>query len=221
MARRKEDDAKKHLQNVLNQKQIQYDTVLRSLPKKSLIAALLGIAVLLLFLVPWAEIYNTDIPGVEVGTNGFSFWVAAVTRNFTGTGAVYKDLAVPFYYYAQVWCERIALATLVAGIALIVAVVAQLLTLLKKAYGAAIVSALGFLVAAVGLGAAFWVASTMHNSDILPIYCSGNPGCSIHTYIYIPALVALVAGVNKMIILFPYRKARAELEKSRAEAAKA
>ena len=221
MAKRKEDDAKRHLQNVLNQKKLQHEAVMKSMPKYCLVGFILCLVGLALFLVPWAEIYNTDIPGVEVTTNGFSFLAAAVTGDYTSTEAIYKDLAVPFNYYAESWCYRMGLATLAAGIALLIGLLVQLVTVLKKAYVLNFLAAVAGLLSGVSLLVVFFVGTTMKNSDILPIYCSGNPACSIHTYAFVPAIALLLMGIINIPAFISYTKAEKDWKKSQAEAEKA
>ncbi|MBQ1492435.1 MAG: hypothetical protein IIZ39_10805, partial [Blautia sp.] len=168
-----------------------------------------------------AQIYNTDIPGVEVTTNGFSFLAAAVTGDYTSTGAIYKDLAVPFNYYAESWCFRMGLATLAAGITLLIALLAQLVTLLGKVYMLNLLSAVAGLLSGISLLVVFFIGTTMKNSDILPIYCSGNPACSIHTYAIVPAIALLLMGILNLPAFFSYTKAEKDWKASQAEVEKA
>ena len=221
MAKEKRNDAQRHLKNVLNQKRLQYDSVMRSLPRYTVAGLLLFLLALALFLVPWAEIYNTDIAGVEVTTHGFSFLAAAITRSFTSTAAIYKDLAVPFYYYAQSWCISIAWATLAAFLGLLVGLIAQVLTVTIKAYACSLICAIGGILGSIGLLIAFILGRSMSTSDILPIYCSGNPACSIHSYAFVPAIPLLIAGVLGLIAYVSYAKAAKDLEKAKQDVEKA
>lgn len=181
-------------------RQLRYEEARRKQEQKQLralrpfdIAALVAAAaVLLCFFFDFAQIYNTDA-GVEVHVSGFSFALAAATGGFSSTSSVYGDIAVPFYYYAQSYSivlGALALAAVAASLLALALPVVRLATGSRRWYAldaAAAALAAGLVVACFAVGVA------MNASDILPIYCSGNPACSIRSYAVIGALVAAAA----------------------------
>lgn len=167
---------------------------------------LLCVALLLMF-TAFAEVYNTDINGPEVKVSGFSFAVAGVTRDFSSASSVYGDMAVPFYYYAESYTVNLATAALVACIALIAAIVMQVLARVKGAQlniAAAAVSILAAVLFFVCLG----IANSMTGSDILPYYCSSNPACSIRSYAVFPAVLSLAAAGFNIFAFVKYLQAK-------------
>lgn len=155
------------------------------------IAALAAAAVLLLcFFFDWAQVYNSSA-GVEVRVSGFSFAIAALTGSFNSAAAVYGNLAVPFYYYAQSYSIALGVLSLAGALA---AVASVALPIVRLATGTRRLLWVDIALAAVAAGlliACFAVGLAMNGSNILSIYCSGNPACSIQSYAMIAAIVAV------------------------------
>ena len=193
-SREKRDEARRANMQLAKEKSFRA-SVTKLGPYPIIALCLLCVALLLMF-TAFAEVYNTDINGPEVKVSGFSFAVAGVTRDFSSVSSVYGDMAVPFYYYAESYTVNLATAALVACIALIAAIVMQILARVKGAQlniAAAAVSILAAVLFFVCLG----IANSMTGSDILPYYCSSNPACSIRSYAVFPAILALLtAGFN-------------------------
>ena len=171
-------------------KQLQLD--LHALRPLDIAAIAAGVALLLCFFFDWAQVYNTDY-GVEVHVSGFSFALAALTGGYSSTAAAYGDIAVPFYYYAESYCAALGALSLTAVIVSLLCIalpVVRLATGSRRLYAADIAlpaAALGLLVACFAVGIA------MNGSQILPVYCSGNPACSIRSDAAIGAIVAAAA----------------------------
>lgn len=171
-----------------------------------IIAIVVGAAALSFYFFTWAAVDNTAF-GIEVKVSGFSFAIATLTGKFSATGGVYGDVGVPFYYYAEsqtVWVGILAFVSLIALLVSIGFVVATLATKNQKlAYASAPIAILSAIAAIV----AFFVALSMNGSQILPIYCAGNPKCSIVSYAIVTFLpIAAFAAVQcyaliKFIIL--------------------
>ena len=174
-------------------------------------AALALVAALLLFFLSWGYIYNTDIAGAEVSFRGWAALAGALTQNFTTMGGIYQDLAVPFYYYAPGYTTAAAWLTLVAFIALAAGLVIQCLLLFMKAHKTALAGAILNAVTGIGLIAVHLVVLSMKNSDILPIYCSGNPACSIRSYALHAGLIAIAASGINLFAYSEYRQAQKDL----------
>ena len=171
-------------------KQLEKD--LRALRPLDIAVIAAGVALLLCFFFDWAQVYNTDY-GVEVHVSGFSFALAALTGGYSSTAPVYGDISVPFYYYAQDYCDALGALTLTAAI---VCVLAIALPVVRLATGNRSLYALDIALPAAALAllcACFAVGVAMNGSQILPVYCSGNPACSIQSYALIGAIVAAAA----------------------------
>lgn len=170
------------------------------------IVGILGLIITFLtFFCVFAEIYNTtEGVGVEVKVRGFSFLVAGITGKYSSTSSTYGDMAVPFYYYAKTWCETIGTLTLIAGILLVLSIVLKTLSTIFNYNFLSFVFTVLDVVLSVLLIIVFVKALDMSNSEILPIYCSGNPACSIKSYAIVPALVGLCVALLDGFIAFKY-----------------
>lgn len=164
--------------------------------------------IVLTFFVKWAGIYNTDIKDYEVSFSGFNALFAAFSGNYSSADKTYGDIAVPFYYYAAKYCKTLGALTIVSAITLLPALASQILTLAIKKQFLNVVSAALLVIEAIVLIATFATALSMSGSDILPIYCSGNPACSIKSYAIVPAIAALGAAVPHVIASVFYFRSR-------------
>lgn len=172
------------------------------------VAAVVIAFALLLFLLSWADVYNTDIPGKEVSVSGWSFVMSAITGSFTSADGIYGDMAVPFYYYAADYCQPLAYVTLAAACAAIASLAVQVVSIIGKKHGLNYAAVLLSFVSSVLLIICFCIGLSMSGSDILPIYCSGNPACSIRSFAIIPGVLILIAGVVNLLASLKYFKAR-------------
>lgn len=146
-----------------------------------IIAMVIGAAALLFYFFTWAAVDNTAY-GIEVKVSGFSFAIATLTGKFSATGGVYGDVGVPFYYYAESQTVVVGILASVSLIAAIVSLGLVVATFAAKKHKLAYASAPLAILSAIAAFAAFFVALSMNDSQILPIYCSGNPKCSIVSY---------------------------------------
>ena len=202
------ENREKNRQSSLRQKNEQnFQLVCKKLLPFSPIAIGVIVFTLLLFFVPWTNIYNTDIYGSEVSVSGWSYLIASITGHYASVSSVYGDLAVPFYYYAESYVVSLGTWTLLAGIALILSLAVQIVATARKSPVLHIPSAVLSILAAVFLIIAFASALSMKNSDILPIFCSGNPACSIRSSAIAPALFAIGAAVLSIFASIRYLKA--------------
>ena len=168
---------------------------------------LVAVAVLTFF-VKWAGIYNTDIKDYEVSFSGFNTLFAAFSGNYSSADKAYGDIAVPFYYYAAKYIKTLGVFTVISAIMLLPVLASQILTLALKKQFFNVVSAALLVIEAGVLIAAFITALSMSGSDILPIYCSGNPACSIKSFAIIPAIAALGAAVPHVFASVFYLRSR-------------
>ena len=172
------------------------------------IALAINVLVLVLLFVTFADIYNSSSSvGVEVSVSGWSFVMSALTGNYTSVEPIYGDIAMPFYYYAAEWCQTIGTCALLAAIAVILTLVVQLVTVIRKNHVLNLISLALSVVSFVLLIVCFAKGIDMINSDIIPIYCGGNPLCTIRSYAIIPALLALGGGVVSAIATVKYFQA--------------
>ena len=96
------------LEKMQMKKERLYQAECKKLHPYTMAALVMLLLAFLMFFLHFADIYNTDISGIEVAVNGFSFMFAGITRQFTSTSKIYGDLAVPFYYYAESYCNMLA-----------------------------------------------------------------------------------------------------------------
>ena len=190
-------------------KEQQYEAVTKRIFKFPCIALAISVLVLLLLFVSFADVYNSAAgAGVEVKVSGWSFVIAAITRDYNSTAKVYGNLAVPFYYYAGEWCESVATFTLIAAIAIIFTVVVQIIAVaVKKAHVLNGISAILGVVSAVMLIVSFAKGLGMKNGEILTTYCNNNPLCSIRSFAIFPALFCLAGSVVSTIAAVKYKNA--------------
>lgn len=182
-----------------------YEATCAKLLPFSIVGIALSVAVILLFFVHWATIYNTSIGGNEVQISGFNTFFAAITGGYSKTDSLYGDMAVPFYYYAKSYCQASGIFTILAFIVSVLGLFLQVLATKLHSLHISVVflNGLAFLL----LLACFIVSLSMANSDILPIYCSGNTACSIRSYAILPALCALASCVLSVFNTIKYAEA--------------
>ena len=100
----------------------QYKSALSRLSPLLLSVFLLSILLLALFFCDLSYIHNTDV-GREVSVSFWSYALATVSGSFSSPAAVFGDIAVPFYYYAEtgtILTGILSLLTILAALALIV-----------------------------------------------------------------------------------------------------
>lgn len=192
----------------------------RKLQPYSLAALVMLLIAFLTMFLHFADIFNTDISGVEVAVNGFSFMIAGITRAFDSASKIYGDLAVPFYYYASSYCETLATMALIAFAFYLASAALQavLFCRIRKNAMSHECAILGYActvltgITGILLIVCYAIGLSMNHSDILPIYCSGNPACSIRSFAILPALLLLIAAVINGITVAKYLRARKTLE---------
>ena len=183
--------------NMQQKKQKDFKAACDKLSPYPIIAGCILLLTIVMMLASWAEVYNTDINGPEVKVKGFSFLLAAITGNYTSASSLYGDIAVPFYYYAGSYTVKLAVLTLVTFILTIATMAVELVSFLKKNAALNCAAAVLGLATTLLLFVSFAVARSMNGSDILPVYCSSNPACSVRSYLIFPAIFALLSlGVN-------------------------
>ena len=199
-------------QNMQRNKEKAFQASCATLKPFPIIAACVLVLAVLLMLVPFAEVYNTDINGPEVKVSGWSFAIAAVTGGYSSVSSVYGDMAVPFFYYAESYCLSLAPVALISLILLLVGIVLEIVARVKQAPVLNCAAAAVCVVAAILLIVCTSIARGMNNSDILPYYCQGNPACSIRSYAAFPAIIALVAAGLNILASVKYFAFRKELK---------
>ena len=152
----------------------------------------LGLIICLFFAVCFVN--NTDY-GIEVSANGFNLAFATISGKFKSSSDLFGNVAIPFYYYAKTYTIILGVISLVTLFATISLTVTTNMNIKKKSTEFAKINMIGCFVIAGLFFVSFVVALIMNASDILPIYCSGNPKCSIGGLTIIPALFAAGNGV--------------------------
>ncbi len=152
----------------------------------------LGLIICLFFAVCFVN--NTSY-GIEVSANGFNLAFAAVSGKFKSSSHLFGDVSVPFYYYARAYTRILGVISLLTLFATIALAVATYINVYKGSTKFGMINMAGCFVVAGLFFASFVVALTMNSSDIVPIYCGGNPKCSIGGLTIIPAAFAIGNGI--------------------------
>lgn len=171
----------------------------------------LCVVTLLLFFVTFVEIYNVKF-GVEAKVNGWGFFLAAITGNYSSPDSRYQDLSMPFYYYAKSWCNTVGTLMIVAVIIIGVIMVLEGIVVIKNKHVLTFVSTFLSLCCTVIIFAAFLVALDMKNAQILSVFCVGNPDCSIRSSAIWPsifmALCTALDGVISVKLFKAYKQSK-------------
>lgn len=181
---------KRRYEDLKRAREEQYKHALSRLSPLLLSVFLLSILLLALFFCDLSYIHNTDV-GREVSVSVWSYALATVSGSFSSPAAVFGDIAVPFYYYAETGTVLTGILSLVLVIAALALAVLSAVVFLRRKY-----DLLPLLLFAAGVTVLLLVGSlisslALNGSQILPIYCSGNPACSIRSDAYFPLIAAL------------------------------
>lgn len=181
---------KRHYEDLKRAREEQYKHALSRLSPLLLSVFLLSILLLALFFCDLSYIHNTDV-GREVSVSVWSYALATVSGSFSSPAAVFGDIAVPFYYYAETGTVLTGILSLVLVIAALALAVLSAVVFLRRKY-----DLLPLLLFAAGVTVLLLVGSlisslALNSSQILPVYCSGNPACSIRSDAYFPLIAAL------------------------------
>lgn len=181
---------KRRYEDLKRAREEQYKHALSRLSPLILSVFLLSILLLALFFCDLSYIHNTDV-GREVSVSVWSYALATVSGSFSSPAAVFGDIAVPFYYYAETGTVLTGILSLVLVIAALALAVLSAVVFLRRKY-----DLLPLLLFAAGVTVLLLVGSlisslALNGSQILPIYCSGNPACSIRSDAYFPLIAAL------------------------------
>lgn len=181
------------------------------------------IALIVMLAADAVYVHNTSMTtdgGREVAVSGSAFLKALFTGTYTSAEAGYDDISMPFYYYAKAWCTPAAIFALVCLIAIILAFAASatafVFALLKKELEWTFLS-LGASALLTVISIVFYaICLSMSGSQILPVYCSGNPACSIQSDLIWCVLLSGLSLAGNIFILVKYlllEKQRKETEK--------
>lgn len=181
---------KRRYEDLKRAREEQYKHALSRLSPLLLSVFLLSILLLALFFCDLSYIHNTDV-GREVSVSVWSYALATVSGSFSSPAAVFGDIAVPFYYYAETGTVLTGILSLVLVIAALALAVLSAVVFLRRKY-----DLLPLLLFAAGVTVLLLVGSlisslALNGSQILPVYCSGNPACSIRSDAYFPLIAAL------------------------------
>ena len=184
----------------------QYKSALSRLSPLLLSVFLLSLLLLALFFCDLSYIHNTDV-GREVSVSVWSYALATVSGSFSSPAAVFGDIAVPFYYYAETGTVLTGILSLVLVIAALALAVLSAIVLFRRKY-----DLLPLLLFAAGVTVLLLVGSlisslALNSSQILPVYCSGNPACSIRSDAYFPLIAAIAVLTVAIVAAVKYHSA--------------
>lgn len=197
---------KRRYEDLKRAREEQYKHALSRLSPLILSVFLLSILLLALFFCDLSYIHNTDV-GREVSVSVWSYALATVSGSFSSPAAVFGDIAVPFYYYAETGTVLTGILSLVLVIAALALAVLSAVVFLRRKY-----DLLPLLLFAAGVTVLLLVGSlisslALNGSQILPIYCSGNPACSIRSDAYFPLIAALAVLSVAIVAAVKYHSA--------------
>lgn len=197
---------KRRYEDLKRAREEQYKHALSRLSPLLLSVFLLSILLLALFFCDLSYIHNTDV-GREVSVSVWSYALATVSGSFSSPAAVFGDIAVPFYYYAETGTVLTGILSLVLVIAALALAVLSAVVFLRRKY-----DLLPLLLFAAGVTVLLLVGSlisslALNSSQILPIYCSGNPACSIRSDAYFPLIAALAVLSVAIVAAVKYHSA--------------
>ena len=201
---------KRRYEDLKRAREEQYKHALSRLSPLLLSVFLLSILLLALFFCDLSYIHNTDV-GREVSVSVWSYALATVSGSFSSPAAVFGDIAVPFYYYAETGTVLTGILSLVLVIAALALAVLSAIVFLKRKY-----DLLPLLLFAAGVTVLLLVGSlisslALNGSQILPVYCSGNPSgnpaCSIRSDAYFPLLAAIAVLTVAIVAAVKYHSA--------------
>ena len=180
-----------------------------SLDDKKKILAESGIIItaiiLLCYFFGFSYIWNTDV-GAEVGVNGWNYIFACLSRTFNKPGAIYGDIAVPFYYYAEAYTVTLSIMVTVTLAILVLFLIVSVLNIVKYRRRVAIISMILLYVLAAAFLACIVTALIMNGSRILPRYCSSNPKCSIATLAFFPFFISLITAITYSVYIHKFKE---------------
>ena len=197
---------KRRYEDLKRAREEQYNHALSRLSPLLLSVFLLSILLLALFFCDLSYIHNTDV-GREVSVSVWSYALATVSGSFSSPAAVFGDIAVPFYYYAETGTVLTGILSLVLVIAALALAVLSAVVFLRRKY-----DLLPLLLFAAGVTVLLLVGSlisslALNSSQILPVYCSGNPACSIRSDAYFPLIAAFAALTVAIVAAVKYHSA--------------
>ena len=197
---------KRRYEDLKRAREEQYKHALSRLSPLILSVFLLSILLLALFFCDLSYIHNTDV-GREVSVSVWSYALATVSGSFSSPAAVFGDIAVPFYYYAETGTVLTGILSLVLVIAALALAVLSAVVFLMRKY-----DLLPLLLFAAGVTVLLLVGSlisslALNSSQILPVYCSGNPACSIRSDAYFPLIAALAVLSVAIVAAVKYHSA--------------
>ena len=176
------------------------------------LASLLIVGVLLLMmLVNFASVYNTNI-GIEKRITGFNCVAAGLSGNFTDM-SLYGDIAMPFNYYAASQTHTLCTVSIVVLFVIVAHIVVALFAVITNKQGV-----FNFLTIALGLAegvlfiVCYAVARSMKDAEILSGFCQGNPACSIESTAILPALLAIFSLALPILAIIMTQKHKAEMQ---------
>ena len=197
---------KRRYEDLKRAREEQYKHALSRLSPLLLSVFLLSILLLALFFCDLSYIHNTDV-GREVSVSVWSYALATVSGSFSSPAAVFGDIAVPFYYYAETGTVLTGILSLVLVIAALALAVLSAVVFLRRKY-----DLLPLLLFAAGVTVLLLVGSlisslALNSSQILPVYCSGNHACSIRSDAYFPLIAALAVLSVAIVAAVKYHSA--------------
>ena len=182
---------------------------------------LLAAVILLMMLMNWAAISNTDIPGNEVEISGFNCVSAALSGNYKSMDeGRFGNIAV-FNYHAAAYTERLAVVSAVAMFVVIAHLLVALFGWISNKQKVFNPLNVAFAVAEAGLFiACHALALSIKDSGILTTYCNNNPACSVQSQAIVAGLIALLSVALPVISMILDKKVVLEAESAALSAAK-
>ncbi len=174
---------------------------------------------LALYFTQFVFVDNSDV-GREVGVSGWSFFLATISGSFSSASKVFGDIAVPFYIYAKSFTVLAGVFTILSVVAFLSLIVLTTVILVKKQYWLSIFTLIASALAFLSLLVTTIICFAVSSADVLPIYCQGNPKCSIGSDAIYPLLLSLAILGLSVVVQIKHAKAERILHSKRTKEGK-
>ena len=192
-----------------------YQIKTKKLNKFFLINLIVFVLFIGFFFLDWIYIYNgasdaKGVIGVEIYNSGFKLLMALFGNGFESENAFYDNLFL-FNYYASGPVHVLAVVALIMLIVLIALITINVIGTVKKNHklfyvncGLSIALAITTLVGVISVSQA--------SGPMISGYCSGNPNCSLQTFLTLPLIISIIMTGLNFVVLFIDRKHARELK---------
>ena len=191
-------------ERVIEDKKRRYDLSVKKLKNYPLFAIAFAIVSVMLLLLKFSHIYNSNAKVDEISYTGFQLFFAAISGGFTSPNKIYGDISV-YNYHTPTETQLSGIFVLISVILMLTVIGMSVWDYKSKKPMLNIVSAILFTVIFILLTACFIIIKT---SPIMIKYQCNLKVCSLHSLAIIPAIFALIGAAVSWFATFQYFIAR-------------